>query len=95
MEVLKDPRWPWSLTRMIVQIAWGTRCVLCDERPGQLCRIDDVYELRCLTCVKGMIDNESPFAKPLVDGIVREKWSFLLCPIGSSLRDLSSGSEED
>ena len=93
MEFLKDPRLPWSVKHMIVQIAFGPRCVLCDERRGQLCRIDDVYELRCLTFVNGMMDNEVPFPEPLVDGIIRAEWSFVSCPIGSSLRDLSSVSE--
>ena len=93
MEFLKDPRLPWSVKHIIVQIASGPRCVLCDERRGQLCRINDVDELRCLTCVKGMMDNEVPFPEPLVDGIIRAEWSFVPCPIGSSLRDLSSVSE--
>ena len=55
MEFLKDPRLPWSVKHKIIQIAFGPRCVLCDERRGQLCRIDDVYEVRCLTCVKQML----------------------------------------
>ena len=93
MEFLKDPRVPWTVKRMIVQFAIGKRCVLCCERPGDLCRIDDVYELRCLTCVKGLTDGESSLPEPLEDGILRAEWSFVSCPIGSSLRDLSSVSE--
>ena len=85
MEFLKDPRLPWSVKHVIVQFANGKRC--------DLCRIDDVYELRCLTCVKGLTDGESSLPEPLEDGIIRAKWSFVSCPIGSSLRDLSSVSE--
>ena len=84
---------PWAVKRVIVQFAFGPRCVLCDERPGSLCRIGDAYELRCLTCMKGMIDVAFPFPEPLVDGIICEEWSFVSCPIGSSLRDLSGVSE--
>ena len=83
MEFLKDPRVPWTVKRMIVQFAIGKRCVLCCERPGVL----------CLTCVKGLIDGESSLPEPLEDGIIRAEWSFVSCPIGSSLRDLSSVSE--
>ena len=93
MDFLKDPRLPWSVKHMVIHMAFGPRCVLCAERPGQLCRIDDVYELRCLTCVKQIIDGESTLPEPLEDGIIRAKWSFVSCPIGSSLRDLSSVSE--
>ena len=34
---------PWAVKRVIVQFAFGPRCVLCDERPGSLCRIGDAY----------------------------------------------------
>ena len=95
MEFLKNPLVPWSLKHMIVRIALGKRCQLCDERVGSLCRIDDVYELRCVTCVKGLLDNQFPFPKPLEDDLVRDKWSFVACSIGSSLQELSSVSEED
>ena len=93
MDFLKDPRLPWSVKHMIIHMAFGPRCVLCAERRGQLCRIDDVYELRCLTCVKGLIDGEFPLPERFVDVIICEEWSFVSCPIGSSLRDLRRVSE--
>ena len=34
---------PRAVKRVIVQFAFGPRCVLCDERPGSLCRIGDAY----------------------------------------------------
>ena len=93
MELLKNPLMPWSVKHRIVQFGLGTRCQLCDEGVGLLCRIDDVYELRCLSCVKGMPNDHSP--RGFEDGIVRAKWFFVACSMGSSLKDLSSLSEED
>ena len=88
MEFLKCRRLPWQVKRRIVSLFLGNRCQLCDEGVGVLCRIDNAYELRSLSCVTDMLDDDSP--KVLEDGIVRQKWSFVACSVGSSVNNLSS-----
>ena len=89
MEFLKCRRLPWEVKRDIVSLALGNRCQLCGEGVGLLCRIDNVFELRCLSCVMEMLDDR-PTKVPEGGIMLRAPWSFAECSLSTSVSDLSS-----
>ena len=71
-------RFPWEVRGLIIELSWGDKCWLCEERKGLLCCIDNCdYEMRCLACFVGMLPDETH--QRLVDGIQNGVHSHSAC----------------
>ena len=69
------------------------RCMLCDERPGVITRVEALWEWRCITCVLGLQADDT-WEHPSSDymHIMRHR-SIHIHPGSSPARCLSTGSE--